>query len=100
MDYLHVFIVLFSTNLYKSAYSTYAFGKSSFFFLFFVFYVSMSLVFSFYFLIYVLNSMSFLIVIVCTSPSAGGVERPTNFSKRRSLTGPQLSEDGCWENVG
>ena len=100
MHYLHVFIVLFSTSLYKSAYSTCAFGKLVFFFLCFGFYVSMSLVLSFYFLIYVMNSMSFLIVIVCTPSSAEGVELPTKFSKRGSLAGPQLSEGGCWETWG
>ena len=32
--------------------------------------------------------------------SAGGVEPPTKFSKRGSLTGPQLLERGCWERGG
>ena len=38
--------------------------------------------------------------IVCTTPSppsAGGIEPLTKFSKRGGLTGPQLSEGGCWE---
>ena len=63
MHYLHVVIVLFSTSLYKSAFSTYSFGRLGFF-LCFGFYVSMSLVFRFYSLFYVLNSvlMSFLIM--------------------------------------
>ena len=29
-----------------------------------------------------------------------GVEPPTKFSKRGSLTGPQLLEGGCWERGG
>ena len=40
IHYLHVVIVLFSTSLYKSAFSTYSFEKLGFF-LFFGFYVSM-----------------------------------------------------------
>ena len=31
------------------------------------------------------------------SAGGGGVEPPTKFPKRVSLTGPQLLEGGCWE---
>ena len=64
MHYLHVLIVLLSTSLCNSAFSTYSFGRLGFYFLFYGFYISISLVLSFYFLFYVLNSisMSFLIM--------------------------------------
>ena len=62
MHYLHVVIVLVSTSLYFSAFSTYSFRRLGFFFMCFGFYVSVSLLISFYFLFYVLNSMSFLIM--------------------------------------
>ena len=32
--------------------------------------------------------------------AGGGIEPPTKFSKRGSLTGPQLLERGCWERGG
>ena len=47
---IRVVIILFSTGLYKSAFSSYSFGKNRFSsFCVFVFYVSVSLVFIFYF---------------------------------------------------
>ena len=48
-DYSRVVIILFSTGLYKSAFSTYSFGKITFLsFCVLVFHVSISLVFSLY----------------------------------------------------
>ena len=50
MYYFRVVIILFSTGLYKSAFSTYGFGKTSFLFgktIFLVFRVSVSLGFNF-----------------------------------------------------
>ena len=48
------------------------------------------------------NWFHFLIIqgglIVCTPPiSAVRVEPPTKFSKRGTLTEPQLLEGGCWQ---
>ena len=63
MYYSLVVIILFSTGLYKSVFSTYFFGKLSFrssVFWFFMFLYLWSLAFIFMF--YVLNSMSFLIM--------------------------------------
>ena len=58
MHYSCVVIILFSTGLCKSAFSTYSFGKTRFsLFCFLVFHVSISLVFIFLFC--VLNSMPF-----------------------------------------
>ena len=54
MHYLHVVSIFVSTDLYKSAFSTYSFGKldfSLFVLWLFVFLVSVSLVFSFYFFV-------------------------------------------------
>ena len=61
---LHVFIVLFSTGLYKSAFSTYTFGNLGFCSSIFWFFMFLYLWFlAFIFLFYVLNSMSFLIML-------------------------------------
>ena len=36
----------------------------------------------------------------CGPPQIWGVERPTKFSKRKGLTGPQLLEGSRWERGG
>ena len=61
-----------------------------------VFYVSVSLVFSFYFLFYVLNSMSFL--IMCTPISAGGCSASYQiFKNEGSLDRTLIFRGGWWE---
>ena len=60
IHYLHVVIVLFSTGLYTSAFSTYSFGKLGFLCFGFSFFYIFS--FKLLFFRFVLNSMSFLIM--------------------------------------